>query len=74
MTKQNDAAAMTEEQLDAVVGGYELKNVLVVSMAGSYTEMDTAGKNKRRSNRTGQNTSLDSGSWQTKSPGLGSGI
>ena len=31
-TKQNDAAAMSREQLDAVAGGYELKNVQVVSV------------------------------------------
>ena len=63
MTNQHNATAMTEEQLGAVAGGYELKNVLVVSMPGSYTKMDIAGKNKRRSNRTGLNTSADSGSW-----------
>ena len=63
MTNQHNATAMTEEQLGAVAGGYELKNVLVVSMPGSDTKMDIAGKNKRRSNRTGLNTSADSGSW-----------
>ena len=63
MTNQHNAAAMTEEQLGAVAGGYELKNVLVVSMPGSDTKMDIAGKNKCRSNRTGLNTSADSGSW-----------
>jgi len=30
-TKQTDAVAMTEEQLDAVAGGWVLKNVQVVS-------------------------------------------
>ena len=39
-TKQNDAVAMTEQQLDAVVGG------------GVFAKLDGHGVQQRRSNRT----------------------
>ena len=52
-TKQNDTTALKDERLEAVVGGYELKNVQVVSAVKrmrsrsnrtfSYTECDEKG-------------------------------
>ena len=42
-TKQNDTTALKDERLEAVVGGYELKNVQVVS---------AVKRMRRRSNRT----------------------
>ncbi len=66
-TKQTDAVAMTEQQLDAVAGGYELKNVQVVSAVRRMRRRSNGTLHSRASGYTdsGRITYLEHG------PGFG---